>query len=104
MPVTSKKRARGKQYAGPVKKKYKTGGIQAAVAQAVKSRFHKMVESKRAVHTSNDGLEVFHNNFITMDGNLLETTHVNCASVGGGTAESKRYLHTGLQRTAEGGH
>jgi hypothetical protein len=74
MPVTTK-RKRGKQYAGPPAKKFKIPPqIQKAVQRQVVSRFNKMVESKRSVHTSNDGSQIGHNDFIIMDGNLLETT------------------------------
>jgi hypothetical protein len=75
MPVTSKKRGRGKQTMGPVKKKARiTPGIYKAAQAAAKSVFMKNVESKRAVHTSTDALQVGHNSWITMDGNMLETT------------------------------
>jgi len=74
MPVTTK-RKRGKQYAGPIGKKSRISPqILKAATAAVKSRFHKMVESKRSVHTSSDGLEISHNSWITCDGNMLETT------------------------------
>jgi hypothetical protein len=75
MPVTSKKRGRGKQTQGPVKKKARiTPGIYKAAQAAAKNVFMKNVESKRAVHTSTDGLEIAHNSWITMYGNVLETT------------------------------
>lgn len=75
MPVTSKKRGRGKQTQGPIKKKPRiTPGIYRAAQAAAKTVFMKNVESKRAVHTSTDSLEISHNSWITMDGNMLETT------------------------------
>jgi hypothetical protein len=72
MPVINKKRKRGQVTQGPPAKKFKNV-IKAAQA-AAKAVFNRNVESKRTVHTASDGLEIAHNNFITLDGNLLECT------------------------------
>lgn len=71
------KRRRGKLYAGPVKKRGKTMSrhtgatrIQAAVRRVLA----RTVEIKQTVHSATDGTEIFHNNFIVLDTNILETT------------------------------
>ena len=48
--------------------------IQAVVRKAIANNNKKHLEVKQAVSTVSDGTEVYHNNFITLDGHLLETT------------------------------
>jgi hypothetical protein len=77
MPVIKKRKhaAESRTASGRATKRTRiTPGIYKAAQAAAKNVFMKNVESKRAVHTSTDGLEVAHNNYITMDGNMLETT------------------------------
>lgn len=62
-----------KKFAGPAKKKQKLPSV-AAMRKMVVQQIGRNLETKRTVHTSTDGLEIFHNNFITLDGNMLECT------------------------------
>lgn len=48
--------------------------IQAVVRKAIANNNKKTMEVKQAVSTISDGLEIYHNNFITLDSHLLETT------------------------------
>jgi len=48
--------------------------IQAVVRKAIAKNNKKHLEVKQAVSTVSDGTEIYHNNFITLDGHLLETT------------------------------
>jgi len=48
--------------------------IQAVVRKAIASNNKKTLEVKTAVSTVSDGTQIYHNNFITLDGHLLETT------------------------------
>ena len=48
--------------------------IQAVVRKAIAQNNKKTLEVKQAVSTISDGTEIYHNNFITLDGHLLETT------------------------------
>ena len=72
------KRKRGKQYAGPAKKKYKYEKSQWAAVRTIQAvvrrTLQKNMETKHANHTSTDDMEIGHNNFIIVDGNVLETT------------------------------
>jgi hypothetical protein len=46
----------------------------AEIKKIVKSVLNRNVETKRSNFTSTDGVEILHNNFITLDTNLLSTT------------------------------
>ena len=78
MPVAKRKR---KFYAGG-KKKFKFAKpmtpaartIQSAVRRMIAQNNRKVLEVKQAVSTASDGTEITHNNFITLDAHLLETT------------------------------
>lgn len=48
--------------------------IQAVVRKAIASNNKKTLEVKQAVSTVSDGTQIYHNNFITLDAHLLETT------------------------------
>jgi hypothetical protein len=48
--------------------------IQAVVRKAIANNNRKTLEVKQAVSTTSDGTEILHNNFITLDAHLLETT------------------------------
>jgi len=48
--------------------------IQQAVRKAIIANNKKTLEVKHAVSTVSDGTEILHNNFITLDAHLLETT------------------------------
>lgn len=70
-----------KSYAGG-KKKFKFSKpmtpaartIQSAVRRMIAQNNRKVLEVKQAVSTASDGVEIAHNNFITLDSHLLETT------------------------------
>ena len=49
--------------------------IQAVVRKAIAQNNKKHLEVKQAVSTVSDGTQISHNNFITLDALLLETTH-----------------------------
>jgi len=72
MPVTSKKRKRGVQKAGPIQKKPRN--IRNIAARAVRDVMMKNIETKHSLQTIADGTEIFHNNFVTLSSNLLATT------------------------------
>lgn len=59
----------------PVKgiKAYKRNAAKLA-KRIVKRELNRNIETKQSVSTSTDGVEVFHNNFITLDNALLATT------------------------------
>lgn len=48
--------------------------IQAVVRKQIAANNKKTLEVKQAVSTVSDGTEIYHNNFITLDAHLLETT------------------------------
>lgn len=48
--------------------------IQAVVRKAIANNNRKTLEVKQAVSTVSDGTQITHNNFITLDAHLLETT------------------------------
>ena len=48
--------------------------IQSLVRKAIASNNKKTLEVKQAVSTVSDGTQILHNNFITLDAHLLETT------------------------------
>ena len=48
--------------------------IQAVVRRAIAQNNKRTMEVKQAVSTVSDGTQIYHNNFITLDGHLLETT------------------------------
>lgn len=48
--------------------------IQAVVRRAIAMNNNRMIETKQSNYSSADGLEIFHNNFITLDSLLLTTT------------------------------
>ena len=48
--------------------------IQSLVRRAIARNNKKTMEVKQAVSTISDGTEIYHNNFITLDAHLLETT------------------------------
>lgn len=60
------------------KKKNKTVKISAPLANTVraivKKQLNKVVETKKSVFSTSDGVECFHNNFITLDDDLVYTT------------------------------
>jgi len=72
MPVTSKKRKRGVQKAGPIQKKPRN--IRNIAARAVRDVFMKNVETKKSVRTRDDGAEMFHNTIYVRESALLGTT------------------------------
>lgn len=69
-----KKRGKGgmPRYKGA--KPYAASVLQAAVRRAVVKQVNKNLETKRGVQTSTDGVEIFHNNFVTLNSTVLSTT------------------------------
>jgi len=67
------KRSPGTRYT-PAMKDVAAKKIQAVVRKAIASNNKKTLEVKQAVSTVSDGAEILHNNFITLDSHLLETT------------------------------
>jgi len=57
-------------------KKYEvaTTKLQSLVRKAIAANNKKTLEVKQAVSTVSDGTQIYHNNFITLDAHLLETT------------------------------
>lgn len=60
------------------RKKPKTAKISKPLANTVraivKRQLNKVVETKKSVFSTSDGTEIYHNNFITLDDDLLYTT------------------------------
>lgn len=48
--------------------------LQSVVKRAIAQNNKKMLETKHSNYTRTDGLEIFHNNFISLDTNMLLTT------------------------------
>jgi hypothetical protein len=68
-----KREKRGSQ--GRVPKRRKTADSMAKLAKKVANQaISRNIETKKSVHTSSDGSQIGHNNFILMDSNVLETT------------------------------
>lgn len=69
-----------------VKRKYVRKGVkslQSLVQRAIRANNNKNLEVKTAITSASDGTEIAHNNFITLDSNLLETTQGVTASQNG---------------------
>lgn len=49
--------------------------LQAAVRRALAQRMNKVIETKRGCQTSTDGVEIFHNNFVTLNSTMLATSN-----------------------------
>lgn len=55
-------------------KPYAASVLQAVARRAVLKELNKKSETKNSCFTKTDGLEIFHNNFVECDGNLVKTT------------------------------
>lgn len=62
-----------KKFTGPARKRQKLPSV-SQMRKLVVQQIGRNLETKRTVHTSTDGLQILHNNFITLDGNMLECT------------------------------
>lgn len=51
-----------------------TTKLRSLVKKAISVNNSKMLEQKTSIHSASDGTQISHNNFITLDPNLLETT------------------------------
>lgn len=49
--------------------------LQAVVRRAIAQNNNKMIETKQGNQTCTDGIEIFHNNFVTLNSTLLFTTN-----------------------------
>lgn len=71
MPVKRKAQPQKKTASGrPTKRR----GLAKAIRTAISDHVRKFMETKQSVFTSNDGTEIAHNNFITLDNNVLSTS------------------------------
>ena len=76
MPVKRKAPAEKKTASGrPTKKR----GLAKAIRAAISANNKKFMETKQSVFTSSDGTEIAHNNFITLDNNVLSTSQGTAA-------------------------
>jgi len=78
MPVIKKRKAapQARTASGrPTKKR----GIIKQIAAQIAANNKKFMEVKQSVFTSNDGIEISHNNFITLDNNPLSTSQGTAA-------------------------
>lgn len=73
MPYFSKKRVAKKRPTYRRKRKA-VSSVKKIVNKALKNYTRKNVEVKKAVSTSADGAEIYHNNFITLDSGILVTS------------------------------
>lgn len=69
-----KSRAAYKKYGGKKTVKPAVSTLQAAVRRAVAQSINKNIETKMSCYSNTDGQEILHNNFITLDLQLLRTT------------------------------
>ena len=61
-----------KKFRGP--QRQKTGQMAAKVKKIVRKVLNRNMETKQSVYSSNDGTEIVHNSFITMDSDILSTS------------------------------
>lgn len=71
----SYKRALTKKYGSPKKVIPAVRTLQAVVRRAIANNNNKMIETKRGCQTSTDGVEIFHNNFVTLNSTMLFTSN-----------------------------
>jgi len=74
MVYKSKPRARRPVYRKPVKRTIKKKSLKNIVSKMIKANAKKTLEVKKSVFTSDDGVQVAHNNFVTLDNNILSTS------------------------------
>jgi hypothetical protein len=55
-------------------KRPRTKSTEAKLKKIVRRALSRAVEVKQTVHSATDGTQIFHNNFIVLDSNVLETT------------------------------
>lgn len=71
----SKTRKTYKKYGGKARVLPAVRNIQAVVRRAIAKNNNKMIETKRGCQTSTDGVEIFHNNFVSLNSTMLFTTN-----------------------------
>jgi len=70
----SQKRALTKKYGSPKRVIPAVRTLQAAVRRAVAQQVNKNIETKQSVSSVTDGIEIFHNNFVTLSSTPLFTS------------------------------
>lgn len=71
----SAKRVLTKKYGAPKKVIPAVRTLQAVVRRAIARNNNKMIETKQGCQTSTDGIEIFHNSFVTLNSTMLFTTN-----------------------------
>lgn len=73
MPAAKRKRTSAKKYTPKYTKKRKTS-IPKMVSRQINRALNKNIETKQSIFSSTDGIEIRHNNFVTLTSQLLATS------------------------------